>query len=414
MNKIYIFFGLFLLASCTPSDIPHEKLEERQGVFYEVNSQIPYSGPIKTYYDNTFILLREGNYIDGKKEGLWQNYYKDGRLASEGNYIDGKKEGLWEFYHDNGIKIQILKSKGNYIDGKQEGLWEFYHDNSEVQILKSKGNYIDGKREGLWELYRYQTFIKLNSGFPFRVLESSKGNYIDGKQEGLWELYHDGILNSKGNYIDGKQEGLWELYHENGQLGKKVYFQDGEKLNSLKLKPADIVERNGVIYRINESNPVKGFVSVKYYHDDYRTSPKELIGEKYFMDGKQFGYHKSYHKNGQLWFKENWKDGKREGLKEQYYNNGQLELRENWKNGKREGLEEHYYNDGELAYKTNYKDGKREGLEEQYSNDGELVYKTNYKDGKREGLLEQYYKGQPWVRNCFKNDKQTDMTYCKK
>ena len=385
MSKIYIFCGLFFLAACAPPNIPSGGLIEEQGISYEVNSQIPYSGPIKTYYDNTFILNREGNYIDGKREGFWEFYYKNGRLASEGNYIDGKREGLWEFYHDKGIKI-----------------------------LKSKGNYIDGKREGLWELSHYQTVFNTNDFVSREVLESSKGNYKDGKQEGLWELYRDGILKSKGNYKDGKKEGFWEFYYKNGRLGKKVYFQDGEELNSLELRPADIVERNGVIYRINETNPVKGFVSVKYYHDDYRTSPKELIGEKYFMDGKQFGYHKSYHKNGQLELRENWKDGKREGLKEQYYNNGQLELRENWKNGKREGLEEHYYNDGELAYKTNYKDGKREGLEEQYSNDGELVYKTNYKDGKREGLLEQYYKGQPWVRNCFKNDKQTDMTYCKK
>ena len=150
MNKIYIFFGLFLLASCTPSDIPHEKLEERQGVFYEVNSQIPYSGPIKTYYDNTFTLFREGNCIDGKKEGLWQNYYKDGGLASEGNYIDGNKEGLWEFDYDKGINIQILRTKGNYIDGKKEGLWEWYHDTGQ---LKSKGNNKDGKLDGLWESY---------------------------------------------------------------------------------------------------------------------------------------------------------------------------------------------------------------------------------------------------------------------
>ena len=137
MNKIYIFFGLVLLVSCAPSDIPPEKLEERQGVYYEVNSQIPYSGPIERYYENRQWKVM-GNYKDGKREGLWEEYHDNGKLKETGNYKDGKRNGLWEGYNENGKNLEngqvsYVSYKGNYKDGKREdGLWEYYSENGQL------------------------------------------------------------------------------------------------------------------------------------------------------------------------------------------------------------------------------------------------------------------------------------------
>ncbi len=44
MNKILILLSLVVLASCDPKDTPFGNLVERQGVFYEVNSQTPFTG----------------------------------------------------------------------------------------------------------------------------------------------------------------------------------------------------------------------------------------------------------------------------------------------------------------------------------------------------------------------------------
>ena len=95
----------------------------------------------------------------------------------------------------------------------------------------------------------------------------------------------------------------------------------------------------------------------------------------------------SYHENGQLRFKGNYKDGKEDGLVERYDENGQLEFKLNYKDGKQDGLTETYYKNGQLQYKTNFKDGKEDGLSERYDENGQLILRRNYKDGKREDGL---------------------------
>ena len=35
---------------------------------------------------------------EGKKEGYWEYYYINGKLAFKGNFKNGKREGYWEVY----------------------------------------------------------------------------------------------------------------------------------------------------------------------------------------------------------------------------------------------------------------------------------------------------------------------------
>jgi antitoxin component YwqK of YwqJK toxin-antitoxin module len=66
-----------------------------------------------------------------------------------------------------------------------------------------------------------------------------------------------------------------------------------------------------------------------------------------------------------------------------------------------------------LTFKANYKDGQYHGLFERYNNFGELLRKGNFKDDKLHGLQE-YYKNGKSYEDCYKNDEQTDMSYCEK
>jgi antitoxin component YwqK of YwqJK toxin-antitoxin module len=38
---------------------------------------------------------------DGKRDGLWEDYYFSGQLRWKGNYINGKRNGLRETYNNN-------------------------------------------------------------------------------------------------------------------------------------------------------------------------------------------------------------------------------------------------------------------------------------------------------------------------
>ena len=61
-----------IIASCS-KEIPSDRLVERNGIYYEVNSQTPFSGRVVSYYGNGQLKYK-GNYKDGEKDGLWKHY----------------------------------------------------------------------------------------------------------------------------------------------------------------------------------------------------------------------------------------------------------------------------------------------------------------------------------------------------
>lgn len=69
---------------------------------------------------------------DGTKwirEGLFQEFYQNGNLASEGFYDEGLEEGAWKDYHENGN----LAAEGNYSQGKETGKWRYYDENGNFE-----------------------------------------------------------------------------------------------------------------------------------------------------------------------------------------------------------------------------------------------------------------------------------------
>jgi antitoxin component YwqK of YwqJK toxin-antitoxin module len=54
-------------------------------------------GPYTEYWDNGNMMV-EGNYKDGKPQGIWTEYYEDGQKHSEGGFKDGKRDGDWKVW----------------------------------------------------------------------------------------------------------------------------------------------------------------------------------------------------------------------------------------------------------------------------------------------------------------------------
>ena len=145
MKKLPILLCVFLLSACAPSEVPSDKLVERNGIKYEINSQIPFTGVSTEYHENGQLDLKI-TYKDGVKDGLTENYHGNGQLYYKTIYKDGVKDGLSEGYYENGQ----LEYKGAYKDGKQNGLSKGYHENGQLEYKKT---YKDGKLNGLWESY---------------------------------------------------------------------------------------------------------------------------------------------------------------------------------------------------------------------------------------------------------------------
>jgi len=175
---------LFISLLSSPSwSVTLGDLVERDGLYYEKFTDVPFTGEITGQF--------QGSIKNGKEEGAWVRYHKNGQLMVKANFENGKEQGAFVSYRDNGQ----LKNKGNYKNGKEEGAWVWYYDNGQVN---DKRSYKNGKKEGAWVGY-----------------------------------YENGQLRFEGHYKNGKKEGDWDGYNKDGTVDKERTgtFKDGVKIS---------------------------------------------------------------------------------------------------------------------------------------------------------------------------------------
>ena len=156
------------------------------------------NGKVKEFIINTDKLIFEGEYLNGKRNGIGKEFYGDGKLKYEGEYLNGKR---WngKGYNKNGIMEFQLK------DGKGEG--KEYNNNDELEF---EGEYINGERSGKGK--EYDCLGEL-------IYE---GEYLNGKRNGKGEEYdYLGKLEFVGEYLNGKR---WngKGYDKNGKLDFQI------------------------------------------------------------------------------------------------------------------------------------------------------------------------------------------------
>ena len=135
-QTLLIITALMLVVGCS-EPINIDELVERDGIWHSKDTNKPYSGKAVKYLENGQKEL-EGNYKDGKKEGIETEWYENGQKKSEGTYKNGKDDGLYTKWYENGQK----KSELNYKDGKQDGLWNFWFENGQKGY---EGTYKNGE-----------------------------------------------------------------------------------------------------------------------------------------------------------------------------------------------------------------------------------------------------------------------------
>ena len=126
MKKLFLLLILILtFASCSPRLT--EKVEAR---YPNEQPQIvrKYDKSGKCVYEMEYYetgqLRMEGPMKDGKRQGEWKAYLRDGRPWSIGGFKDGKMDGPSTVYWENGN----LRYKGNFKDGVHSGHWKWYDE----------------------------------------------------------------------------------------------------------------------------------------------------------------------------------------------------------------------------------------------------------------------------------------------
>ena len=60
-------------------------LVQREGLYYKKFTEVPFSGTVTGRF--------QGKIKNGKKDGPWVGYWKNGQLMYKGTWKDGKREG---------------------------------------------------------------------------------------------------------------------------------------------------------------------------------------------------------------------------------------------------------------------------------------------------------------------------------
>ena len=163
-----------------PEGVKKEELEFRESIWYLKGLDTPYTGKSFRLYDNGQKLV-EGNYKDGKPDGLRVQWNEVGQKEAEINFKDGKENGLWTRWHNNGQKEQEIYFK----DGKEDGLWIDWDKNGQKSV---EANYKDGKMDGVAVLWHKNGQKK------------SERNWKEGK------MIYEKFWNSKGEPVDTIEE----------------------------------------------------------------------------------------------------------------------------------------------------------------------------------------------------------------
>ncbi|GAB4161463.1 MAG: hypothetical protein Tsb0033_18930 [Winogradskyella sp.] len=387
----------------------------------------PDNGLKKIYFDNNQQVEITYNVKDGKFDGEYKGYHKNGNLRLEGVYKNDQKQGLWKEYDEQGNIIMAY----NIVNGELEGESKEYNSEGKIKSSKIfKNGYRHGKSiDFFYDDETGRLKAKLTTDYSEGKLEGeTKLIYIDENsneriltrvffrndlKEGLaQEISEDTLIIA--NYKNDKLHGEFRRYRDL----KKLIVGGVIETDTTKLKLTDIGQyQNGLKTGYWKHYDLAGGVREGNYNNDLKTGPWKFYYSRFFKDEGEDEEPYSQ----ELYLLENYTNGMRNGLSERFSqisyqtykcdkldeNNKSVDsckrriytkihLLANYKNDELHGLYTLKDSLGNLRFKGNYNYGKEQGeWIESYTieTDKEPIYiykKGNYQSGARDGKWIEY------------------------
>ncbi|WP_338968887.1 toxin-antitoxin system YwqK family antitoxin [Fusobacterium nucleatum] len=384
----------------------------------------------KGYYsDGKLAYIQELKIIIGQNpipNGKYIEYYKNGQVKVQGNHKEGKRDGEFKAFLRNG------KSAGSvvYKDGKiiKSTLVNSMKDNASFSLVTDI-------------IYNLNSHEIVTDEFPNQLLKQyfifNKNGLLDGESREYYEegdiksvspfknnvadgifisYYQNGNIKEKHTYKNGNEEGEGLFYYENAKLEEKyfmkngklegeatAYFEDGKIRNKSIFK--DGVKLEEETYKDDEIRK-NTFKNGEIVQQDIYSKNKKLKAKKFFLENgktKIISYYENGNKQEEVFVINELFDG--EALV--YYPSGKLKEKDFFKKGKREGETIIYYENGNAKQKSTFKNDKREGDLFIYYPSGKLRQTEKFINGKAEGEVIEYYEsGAIKEKAYFINDKQ--------
>ena len=312
------------------------------------------------YSDGKLAYIQELKIIKGQPpipNGKYIEYYKNGQIKVQGNNKDGKRDGEFKAFLRNG------KSAGSvfYKDGKiiKSTLVNSMKDNASFSLTTDIN-------------YNLNSNEIITDEFPNGLLKQyfiyNKNRLLDGESR---EYYEEGDIKSISHFKNDIPDGVFISYYQNGNIENKYAYVNGQA--------------NGECFSYYENGKLEERYFLKNGEIDgeafaYYPSGK-LEVKDFFKDGKKEGESIFYHENGNIKQKSTFKNGKREGDLFIYFPSGKLRQTEKYINGKIEGEVIEYYESGTIKEKAYFINDKQEKEHFFYDEKGNLIKTDIYKNG---------------------------------
>lgn len=152
----------------------------------------------------------QGEYVDGRRDGLWRWNWPDGSKRETREYRNGLLHGKVESFWPGGGK-QVVEE---YVEGKPHGEWRRWYAGGQPA---SEEHYESGVLQGRLTHW-YESGAK-----------AAEAEFLAGTSVGLVTRWHEnGNRAEEGMYLDGKKEGPWFAWDENGRKTLQGVYVGGK------------------------------------------------------------------------------------------------------------------------------------------------------------------------------------------
>ena len=356
----------------------------------------------KAYYSNKKLAYtREGKLVEGYNllpNGKHTEYYKNGQVKVQGSYKEGKRDGEFKAFLKNG------KSAGSviYKDGKiiKSALVKAMKDNASFSPVtdiyyKLEDSHTLRKvdyENGLLRIY----FIYNKDGIPDgeSVEYYEEGNiesivhFRNNIVEGLTITYYEnGSIDEEVNYKNNKMNGEAKSYDENGKLNGRTIFKDDIKLEEDVYKENEILKntfKNGELVK-QDICTLNGTLKERRILNgdemEYSTFyPNGNVKQKILAKDKIIIKEQIYARSGNIMSNSFFSDGKPVTEYFEYYPDGKLFRKISTINKMLNGDSIEYYPNGNIKEKTHFINNKEEGEHFFYDKNGNLIKTDIYKN----------------------------------
>ena len=356
----------------------------------------------KAYYSNKKLAyIREGRLVEGYNllpNGKHTEYYKNGQVKVQGSYKEGKRDGEFKAFLKNGksagsviykdgkiIKSTLIKAMKNNasfppvdnINYKLDtthtlGKVEFENGLLRTYFIFNKNGLLDGNSIEYYEEGNIESIV------PY------KNNVVEGL---VITYYENGNIKEEVNYKNDKMNGEAKSYDENGKLNGRTIFKDDIKLEEDVYKENEILKntfKNGELVK-QDICTLNGTLKERRILNgdemEYSTFyPNGNVKQKILAKDKIIIKEQIYARNGNIMSNSFFSDGKPVIELFEYYPDGKLFRKISTVNKMLNGDSIEYYPNGNIKEKTHFINNKEEGEHFFYDKNGNLIKTDIYKN----------------------------------